>query len=152
MRDRAPGENAGCGIENLVGGIGLEIGRGHGADAALAKAPCGRGIGLGDLLLHLHEGFKRRLTTAEALRQQRAIKSVFDQGGGDGRRQASCPLDFVGVARDQGLKRSRAFDQIDAGMLGHALPRHFLHFVFGADAMVAHPPPPIKGGMAEAFR
>ena len=126
MIDRTPGQDAGRGVENLVGGIGIEIGRRHGADAALAEAPRGRGVGLGDFLLHLHEGFQRRLAAAEALRQQRAIKPVFDQGRGYGRRQPPRPLDFVGVARDQGLQRSRALDQINAGMLVHALPRSLL--------------------------
>ena len=65
--DRAPGQDAGRDVEDLVGGVGIEIGRGHGADAALAEAPRGRGVGLGDLLLHLHEDFQRRLGAAKAL-------------------------------------------------------------------------------------
>ena len=123
MVDRAPGENAGRDVEDFVGGIGIEIGRGHGADAALAEAPRRGGIGLGDLLLHLHEGFERHLAAAEALRQQRAIEPVLDQRRGHRRRQAPRPLDLVGVARDQRLQRSRALDQVEAGRLVHALPR-----------------------------
>jgi hypothetical protein len=79
MIDRAPGQNARRNVEDLVGGIGIEIGRGHGADAALAKAPRGRGVGLGDLLLHQHERFQRSLNAAKTLRQQRAIEPVLDQ-------------------------------------------------------------------------
>ena len=123
MVDRAPGQDAGRDVEDLVGGIGIEIGRGHGADAALAEAPGGGGIGLGDFLLHLHEGFERRFRAAEALRQQRTIKPVLDQGRGHRRRQPPRPLDLVGVARDQGLQRSRALDEVEAGRLVHARPR-----------------------------
>ena len=79
MIDRAPGQNAGRDIEDFVGGVGIEIGRGHGADAALAKAPRGRGISLGDFLLHLHERFQRSFEAAKTLRQQRAVKPVLDQ-------------------------------------------------------------------------
>ena len=73
MVDRAPGENAGRDVEDFVGGVGIEIGCGHGADAALAEAPRRGSIGLGDLLLHLHEGVERHLAATETLRQQRAI-------------------------------------------------------------------------------
>ena len=123
MVDRAPGEDAGRDIEDLVGGIGIEIGRGHGADAALAEAPGGGRIGLGDFLLHLHESFERQFGAAEALRQQRPVKPVLDQGRGHIRRQPPRPLDLVGVARDQRLQRARALDEVEAGMLVHALPR-----------------------------
>jgi hypothetical protein len=66
VRNHAPGEAAGRDIEYLVGGIGIEIGGCHGADAALAEAPRRGGVGLGDFLLHLHERFRRDLQAAEA--------------------------------------------------------------------------------------
>ncbi len=123
MGDRAPGQDAGRDIENLVGRIGIEIGRRHGADAALAEAPRRGGVGLGDFLLHLHERFERRLGAAKTFGQQRAIKLVLDQGLRHGRRQAPRPLDLVGIARDQRRKRPRTLDEVETGMLGHALPR-----------------------------
>ena len=128
MVDRAPGQNAGRDVEDFVGGVGIEIGRGHGADAALAKAPRGRGVGLGDFLLHLHERFQRSLDAAKTLRQQRAVKPVLDQRLRHRRRQPPRPLDLVGVAHDQGRQRSRTLDQVEAGMLVHALPRILLFF------------------------
>ena len=69
--DRAPGQDAVGRAENLARRIGIEIGRRHGADTALAEAPGGGGVGLGDFLEHLHEDFGRRLGAADALRQQR---------------------------------------------------------------------------------
>ena len=53
--DRAPGEDAVGRAENLARRVGIEIGRDHGADAALAEAPRRRGVGLRHLLEHLHE-------------------------------------------------------------------------------------------------
>src|SRR5579862_1035611 len=73
-RRRAPGENAGIGIEDLARAVMVEIGRDHGADAALAEAPGGARIGLGDLLDHSHEDVRRDLGAADALRQEQAIE------------------------------------------------------------------------------
>ena len=144
MIDRAPGQNAGRDVEDFVGGIGIEIGRGHGADAALAKAPRGRGIRLGDLFLHLHESFQRSLGAAKTLRQQRAIKPVLDQRLGHRRRQPPRPLDLVGFARDQGRQRACTLDEVEAGMLTHAFLAFFLGLFLCLAAMVTHPPPSIK--------
>ena len=44
--DRAPGEDAVRCAENFSGRLGIEISRRHGADGALAEAPCRRGVGL----------------------------------------------------------------------------------------------------------
>ena len=150
MIDRAPGQDAGRDVENLVGGFGVEIGRDHGADAALAEAPRGRGIGLGDLLLHLHEDLERRLGAAEAFRQQRAIKPVLEQRGNHGLGEAPRPLDLVGLARDQRLQRPRPLDEVETGNLVHVFPRPLFRrlsgFLLGGGAMVVHLPPPIKRG------
>ncbi len=128
MRDRAPGEDAGRHVENLVGRIAVEIGRRHGADRALAKAPRRRGVGLGNFLLHLHEDFERRFGSAQALRQQRAIKSVLDQGGNHRLGQAPRPFDLVSLPRDQRIERPRTFDELETGALAHVFPRRFLFF------------------------
>jgi len=81
MGDGAPGEDAGRRIENLVRRVGVEIGRRHGADRALAEAPRRGGVGLCHFFQHLHEDFRRGLGAAAAFRQQHAIKPVLDQGG-----------------------------------------------------------------------
>ncbi len=107
--DRAPGENAGWCIENLVRRFGFEIGRRHGADRTLAQAPRRGGVGFCNFLQHLHEDFRRRLGATEALRQQHA-------------------LDLIGLACDQRLKRSRALDEAEAGKFVHAFPRPLLGF------------------------
>ena len=120
MRDRAPGEDAGRRVEDLLRGVVVERGRDHRADAALAEAPGGGGIRLRDLLQHLHEGFRRRFGAAEALRQQRAIEPVLDQRGDDGRRQPPRPLDLVGLARDQRRDGAGPFDQTNAGSCVHS--------------------------------
>jgi hypothetical protein len=128
MIDRTPGQDAGCDVEDFVGGLGIEIGRRHRADAALAEAPRGRGIRLGDFLLHLHESFERHLGAAKALRQQRTVKPVLDQRLCHRRRQPPRPLDLVGFARDQGRQRFGARHQVEAGMPVHAFPRTLLFF------------------------
>ncbi len=122
MGDRAPGQNAGRHIENLARRVRLEIGRRHRADGALAEAPRRGGIGLRHFLQHLHEDLGRHLGAAKALRQQRAIKPVFDQGGNHGRRETPRPLDLVGLALDQRRQRPRALDQAETGKLVHAFP------------------------------
>jgi hypothetical protein len=101
VADRAPGEDAGRRVENLVGDVGVEIGRRHGANAALAEAPGGGGVGLRHLLLHLHEHFQRRLSAAQALWQQRAIKPIVDQRGNHGLGEPPRALDLVGLARNE---------------------------------------------------
>ena len=129
MGDRAPGQDPGRRVENFAGGIGVEVGRGHRADAALPKAPGGGGVGLGDLLLHLHEDFERRLRPPEALRQQNPVQPVLDQGGGHRGRQAPRALDLIGLARDQGLQCPGALDEIQTGMLAHSSPRPFYRVI-----------------------
>ena len=126
--DRAPGEDAGRPLKISLRRVGVEIGRGHGADRALAEAPGGRGIGLGHFLEHLHEDLGRRLGAAEALRQQRAIEPVLDQGGNHRLGEPPRPLDLVGLLRDQRRQRPRALDQSEAGKLVHAFPRPFWVF------------------------
>jgi hypothetical protein len=123
--DRTPGQNAGRRIENLVRGVGIEIGRGHGADAALAETPCRRGVGLRHFLQHLHEDFGRRLGATQALRQQHPIKPVLDQGRHHRLGETPRPLDLIGLARDQRRKRSRALDEAETGKFVHAFPRPF---------------------------
>src|SRR5262249_7174123 len=123
---RAPGQDAGRRVENLVRRIRLQIGGGHGANRALAEAPRRRGIGFRDLLLHLHEDVERGLRAAKRLRQQRPIKPVLDQGFRDGRRQPPGPLDLVSLARDQGLKRAGALDETKGGGLVHCASLPFL--------------------------
>ena len=72
---------------------------------------------LATLLLHLHEGFERRLDAAERLRQQRAIKPVVDQRRTTGWRQTPRPLDLVGFARDQGASaRARSTRSIPGSL------------------------------------
>ena len=128
-RDRAPGQDAAGRIENLARGIGIEIGRDHGADAALAEAPRRRGVGLRHFLEHLHEDFGRRLGATGALRQQHAIKPVLDQGGNHRLGETPGPLDLIGLPRDQRRQRSRALDQSETGKLVHA----FFSPICGAD-------------------
>jgi len=108
--DGAPGQNAGRDVEDLVGRLRLEIGRGHRADAALAEAPRGGGVSFCDLFLHLHEDAERRLAAAETFWQQRAIKPVLDQRRDHRPGQPPRPLDLVGLAHDQGRKRPRMLD------------------------------------------
>ena len=115
VRDRAPGQDAGRRIEDLVRGVGIEIGRDHGADGALAEAPGGRGVGFCDFLQDLHEDFRRGLVAADALRQQHAVKPVLDQGGDHGLREPPRPLDLVGLPRDQRLQRAGALDESETG-------------------------------------
>ena len=148
MVDGAPGQNALRGVEDFIGGIVIDIGRDHGADAALAEAPGGGCIGLGDLLLHLHEGGERHFGAAEALRQQGAVHAVLDQRGDDRLGQPARALDLVGFADDQGRQRPRAFDEVDSTCLVHAAPRALLDCCLAGGRMVAHPPGAIKTGGA----
>jgi hypothetical protein len=108
--DCAPGKDVGRLAENLVRHVRVEIGRRHGAHGALTEAPRRGGIGLCDLLQHLHEDFRRNLGATDALRQQRAIKPVLDQGGNHRLGETARPLDLVGLARDQGRQRLCALD------------------------------------------
>jgi len=131
MGDRAPGEDSRRRVENLAGNVGVEIGRRHRADAALAEAPGGRGVGLRHLLLHLHEHIQRRLGAAEALRQQRPVKAVLDQAGNHGCGEAARALDLVGFPRDQRRQRAARSISPETGKLVHAFPRPFLGFLAG---------------------
>ncbi len=81
----------------------------------------------------------RRLGAAEALRQQRPVEPVLDQGGHHRRGQPPRPLDLVGLARDQRRQRARALDQVrnrEACSLRFLAP--FSGFLAGEGAMVIH--------------
>jgi hypothetical protein len=121
--NRTPGQDVGRRTKYFARRIGIEIGRGHGADAALAEAPCCRGVGLRHFLEHLHEHFERRFGAARAFRQQGAIQPVLDQAGNHRWCQTPRPFDLVGLARDHWRQRSRTLDQVDTGKLVHAFPR-----------------------------
>jgi hypothetical protein len=56
------------------------------------------------------------------LRQQHAVKPVFDQGGDHGLGETPGPFDLVGLARDQGRQRAGAFDKAETGKFVHAFP------------------------------
>jgi len=45
------------------------------------------------------------------LRQQHAIEPVLDQGGNHRLGEPPCPLDLIGLPRDQRRQRLRALDE-----------------------------------------
>jgi len=64
-------------------------------------------------LQHLHEDFGRRLGATQLCGAARD-KAVLDQGGNHRLGETPRPLDLIGLACDQRLKRSRALDQAEA--------------------------------------